>query len=99
MMPAGPRMQQSLYLSSYWATSPTSSAPLSHRRATVSSTLSTVKMTLRRPSVFGGAIAGSISTSFGYGLVLLPAFPNETGTEHKKHKSEHKKHKKMLFRF
>ena len=46
------------------ATSPTSSAPLARRRATVSSTLSTVNMTLRRPSAFGGAIAGSISTSF-----------------------------------
>src|SRR6202011_3073257 len=57
--------EQSLYLSSYWATSPTSSAPLARRRETVSSTLSTVNMTLRRPSVFGGAIAGSISTSFG----------------------------------
>src|ERR1700676_3960741 len=50
---------------SYWATSPTSSAPVARTRATVSSTLSSVNMTLRRPSVFGGAIAGSISTSFG----------------------------------
>src|SRR5213075_2906356 len=43
-------------MSLYWATWPTSSAPLARRRATVSSTLSTVTMTLRRPSVFGGAI-------------------------------------------
>src|SRR5436309_14544835 len=51
-------------LSSCWATSPTSSAPLARRRAAVWSTLSTANMTRRRPSTFGGAIAGSISSGF-----------------------------------
>src|SRR6266516_2908200 len=82
MMPAGPRMQQSLYLSSYWATSPTSSAPLARRRATASSTLSTVNMTLRRPSVFGGAIAGSISTSFGLRNFVSSSRPCIWGPHH-----------------
>src|SRR6266567_9597986 len=82
MMPAGPRMWQSLYLSSYWANSPTSSAPLARRRATVSSTLSTVNMTLRRPSVFGGAIAGSISTSFGLRNFVSSSRPCIWGPHH-----------------
>src|SRR2546428_10923784 len=66
-------------MSSYWATSPTSSAPPSRRRATVSSTLSTVNMTLRRPSVFGGAIAGSISTSFGLRNFVSSSRPCPSG--------------------
>src|SRR5438552_17858368 len=66
-------------MSSYWATSPTSSAPSARRRATVSSTLSTVNMTLRRPSVFGGAIAGSISTSFGLRNFVSSSRPCPSG--------------------
>src|SRR5215216_5028350 len=48
-------------------------------RATVSSTLSTVNMTLRRPSVFGGAIAGSISTSFGLRNFVSSSRPCPSG--------------------
>src|SRR5260370_23819250 len=66
-------------MSSYWTTSPTSSPPLARRRATVSSTLSTVNMTLRRPRVFGGAIAGSISTSFGLRNFVSSSRPCPSG--------------------
>src|SRR6266404_1232088 len=66
-------------MSLYWTTSPTSSAPLARRRATVSSTLSTVNMTLRRPSVFGGAIAGSISISFGLRNFVSSSRPCPSG--------------------
>src|SRR5215212_392091 len=66
-------------MSSYWATSPMSSAPWARRRATVSSTLSTVNMTLRRPSAFGGAIAGSISTSWGLRNFVSSSRPCPSG--------------------
>src|SRR5712691_7513750 len=41
---------------SYCATSPRSSAPWAHRRATVSSMSSTANMTRCRPSVLGGGV-------------------------------------------
>src|SRR6185436_5270577 len=47
--------------------------------ATVSSTLSTVNMTLRRPSVFGGAIAGLISTSGGLRNFVSSSRPCPSG--------------------
>src|ERR1700704_7079940 len=49
------------------------------QRATVSSTFSTVNMTLRRPSVFGGAIAGLISTSFGLRNFVSSSRPCPSG--------------------
>src|SRR5258706_11746411 len=52
---------------------------MARRRATVSSTLSTVNMTLRRPGAFGGAIAGSISTSFGLRNFVSSSRPCPSG--------------------
>ena len=40
---------------------------------------STVNMTLRRPSVFGGAIAGSISTNFGLRNLVSSSRPCPSG--------------------
>jgi hypothetical protein len=39
-------------------------------------------MTLRRPSVFGGAIAGSISTSSGLRNFVSSSHPHPSGVSH-----------------
>src|SRR5579863_6938898 len=52
-------------MSSYWASSPRSSAPWGCRRARTSSMSSTANMMLRRPSVFGGAFLGSALIAAG----------------------------------
>src|SRR6266436_3899912 len=57
MMPSGPRMYASRYVSSY-CISPMSSAPWARMRATTASMSSTANMTRRIPSVFTGASTG-----------------------------------------
>src|SRR5919204_3722704 len=52
-------------MSSYCATSPTSSAPWARRRARTSSMSSTANMMLRMPSVFAGAFFGSALAALG----------------------------------
>src|SRR5204863_8046967 len=74
MMRSGPRRKQSRYMSSYCVISPTSSAPWLRRRATTSSTSSTVNMMRRMPSVFAGALSGSVLTAVGvWNFVSSPA--------------------------
>src|SRR5262245_42334347 len=52
-------------MSSYWATSPMSSAPWARKRARTSSMSSTANMMRRMPSVFTGAFFGSALTAAG----------------------------------
>jgi len=64
--PSGARTKHSRVVSSYWAISPTSSAPWrSCSRPTRSSTSSTANMMRRRPSAFDGASRGSVLTAAG----------------------------------
>src|SRR5215470_1016278 len=59
-------------MSSYWATSPMSSAPWVRKRARTSSMSSTANMMRRMPSVFTGAVFGSPLTAAGASNVLEP---------------------------